>query len=112
MQRKEPADWVFFNITLPDSPHEAIAIYKGTIIAIGSIPYIFSNYRGFQDFNAQGNCIGMLTDNDIRVGESGHQLVVYLKNNPITKDTIIWQIEEQDCISRNIHLLDSEWDDH
>lgn len=112
--KKDPADWVFFNVKFSHNSHEAIAIYKGKIVDIGSIPYIFSNYRGFKDFNAQGNPISFSDSQSVEIGQKAHGLVVYKENqaNLISKSTIIWEIVQKDCIERNTGHLDPHWDDH
>lgn len=109
MELKEPADWVFFNITIPKQKAEAIAIYQSKIIDLGSIPYIFSNYRGFQDFNAQGNKLGMLTKEEISTGNSANGLVVYVGDYPVDQ-SIIWEIVNGKCITKHEELLDPNWD--
>lgn len=107
MIRKEPADIVFYNVSLSDSPAEAVAIYEGVIVGIGSIPFVFSNFRGFIDYNAQAN--HMLNNlHHIEVGQRAHGLQVCSNESK----EIIWEINNGQCMEKGIHLLDPDWDNH
>lgn len=112
MQKKEKADWVFFNVSFENNNHEAIAIYRGKVIDMGSIPYIFNNYRGFKDFNAQGNPITQLNKKSIQIGTTADGIVVYLQANKVEEKYFIWQIEGNQCFTKHTELLDPHWDDH
>ena len=112
MQKKERADWVFFNVSCRNNDHEAIAIYKGIVIDMGSIPYIFNNYRGFKDFNAQGNFIMHSQAKSIEIGKLANGIFIYTGQNKPAAENIIWEIRNEDCIIRNTNLLDPHWDDH
>ena len=110
MEKKHRADWVFFNVQFLNRDDEAIAIHHGKVIAIGSIPYIFSNYRGFIDMNAQGNPIINEHFPFIEVGQNSDGITIYTEH-PEEQFTI-WQMEGPNCISKNLDLLDPDWDDH
>mgnify|MGYP006924540711 CR=1 FL=1 len=110
MIRKEPADWVFFNVKFPNKDQEAIAIYKNKVVEIGSIPFIFSNYRGFKDYNAQGFSIANRNTDYIELNDLADGIVVF--KNELTEANIIWEMSNGSCISRHTELLDPHWDDH
>lgn len=114
MRKKDIADAVFFNVSFLNKNDEAIAIYQGKILDIGSIPYIFSNYRGFIDYNAQGFYIRHLNQKSIEIGESAHQVVITTEQNTtnILPSKILWEIIGMNCIERNLNHLDPHWDDH
>ena len=112
VQKKDRADWVFFNVSFENTIHEAIAIYEGIVIAIGSIPYIFNNYRGFKDYNAQGNAITNVNHTEIKLQAKADGIVVYKTGTSPNKQTIIWEIVGNDCQAVNTNLLDPHWDDH
>lgn len=114
MQKKDAADTVFFNVSFSDKDDEAVAIYQGKVIDIGSIPYIFSNYRGFIDYNAQGFFIRQLNEKSIEIGEKAHQIVITTEQNAkcILPETVLWEIVGDSCIERNLTHLDPHWDDH
>lgn len=112
MIKKDKADWVFFNVIFANHRHEAIAIYKGKVIDMGSIPYIFNNYRGFKDFNAQGNLITNLHNNVIDINEPADGIVIYKPSEKAIENTIIWQINGSECQPKHTDLLDPHWDDH
>lgn len=114
MQKKDLADTVFFNVSFSDKSDEAIAIYQGKILDIGTIPYIFSNYRGFVDYNAQGFYIRNLKENSIEIGESANQIVITTQQevSAISSEQILWEIVGENCVERNLNHLDPHWDDH
>lgn len=110
MIKKEPADHVLFNVKFANRDDEAIAIYQNQIIAIGSIPHIFSNYRGFEDYNAQGFKIEFRDQSPIEINQIADGLVVFQSTS--SENSIIWEIVNGNCIARNTDLLDPHWDDH
>lgn len=114
MRKKDFADIVFFNVSFSDKEDEAIAIYKGKVLAIGSIPYIFSNYRGFADYNAQGFYIRHVHNQSIEIGEKAHQIVVTTKEDVtnLLPNQILWEMVGENCLERNLDHLDPHWDDH
>lgn len=114
MRKKDAADTVFFNVSFSDKSDEAIAIYQGKVLDIGSIPYIFSNYRGFIDYNAQGFFIRQVNGCSIEIGQKAHQIVITTveDSHQITGDTILWEIVGENCVERNLTHLDPNWDDH
>jgi len=110
MIRKEPADHVFFNVKFSNLEGEAIAIYQNKVVAIDSIPTIFSNFKGFEDYNAQGFFIVNKDESQIIVGQIADGIVV--TKLVMNTKSIIWEIVGGKCISKNIDLLDPHWDDH
>ncbi len=110
MQRKEEADWVFFNVIIKGVAVDAVAIRNGKIIAMDTIPYIFSNYKGYQDFNAQGFAIGYPDDRRLEIGGLVDNLAVYA--DEYNENQIVWKMKGNELIRKNEALLDPNWDNH
>ncbi len=111
MQRKEPADIVFYNVKFNNNAHEAIAIYNSQVVNMGTIPYIFSNYKGYKDYNAQGNFISNKNKEVIEIGDNATGIIIHSQQE-LSEESTIWSVCSNGLQEGNIDLLDPHWEDH
>jgi|GEM_PF-6450302 len=123
MERKIEVDLVLLQFEYAaDEKIEALAMKNGAIIDFGSIPYIFSTYKGHSLFHGQGNPILFfeLNDYEVRVNnvakiETGcrHPFgILAPSQDKADRSHVIayWRnglLEHEDK-----SLLDEHWDDH
>jgi len=119
MERKQEVDLVLLNVKPPNANGtDAIAIKDGFIVALGTIPYVFSNYKGEEVFNGQGNRIFNSSEEvvdvafldtattNIQVKDIANLYLVSKEQKLIAH----WSGKNQLYLDDS--LLDPEWDDH
>lgn len=107
MERKEVVDWVILQVALEGHEGtEAIAIKDGYVVALGTIPFVFSNFKGDEVFHGQGNTLCPINGFTIGLKQTFHAQLVDQDKAIIAT----WEGSKRTFF--NEELLDPHWDDH